>query len=88
MWILEEKEKKLRIPMIQLTDHKKLKKKEGQSMDASVLLRKRTKYSWEVEGERDLGGREERERKKRGTGPGVERDRADVQRGRELNRSV
>ena len=32
--------KKLRIPTIQLTDHMKLKKKEDQSVDASVLLRK------------------------------------------------
>jgi hypothetical protein len=36
-------EKKLRIPTIQLTDHVKLKKKEDQSVDASVLLRKGNK---------------------------------------------
>jgi hypothetical protein len=29
-----------RIPKIQFTDHMKLKKKEDQSVDASVLLRK------------------------------------------------
>jgi hypothetical protein len=34
-WILG---KKLRKPMIQLTDHMKVKKKEGPSVDASVLL--------------------------------------------------
>ena len=31
---------KFRIPKIQLTDHMKLKKKEDQNMDASVLLRR------------------------------------------------
>ena len=36
-WILG---KKLRIPTIQLTDHMKLKKKEDQSVDASVILRR------------------------------------------------
>ena len=36
---------KLRIPKKQFTDHMKLKKKEDQSVDASVLFR--TKYSWE-----------------------------------------
>jgi hypothetical protein len=35
--------KKLRIPMILLTDHMKPKKKEDQSMDASVLLRRGNK---------------------------------------------
>jgi hypothetical protein len=36
-WILT---KKLRIPNIQFTDHMKLNKKKGQSVDASVLLRR------------------------------------------------
>ena len=36
-WILAQK---LRIPKIQFTDHMKLKKKEDQNVDASVLLRK------------------------------------------------
>jgi len=35
---------KLGIPKIQFTDHMKLKKKEGQSVDASVLLRRGNKY--------------------------------------------
>ena len=39
-WILAQK---LRIPKIPFTDHMKLKKKEDQSMDASVLLRRRNK---------------------------------------------
>ena len=34
---------KLRIPKIQFTDHMKLKKKEDQSVDASVLLRRGNK---------------------------------------------
>ena len=40
MWILAQK---LRIPKIQITDHMKLKKKEGQSVGASVLLRRGNK---------------------------------------------
>jgi hypothetical protein len=36
-WILAQK---LGIPEIQFTDHMKLKKKEDQSVDASVLIRK------------------------------------------------
>ena len=39
-WILR---RKLRIPIIQLTDHMKLKKKEDQRVDASVLLRRGNK---------------------------------------------
>jgi hypothetical protein len=42
-WILAQK---LGIAKIQFTDHMKLKK-EDQSVDASVLLRRRNKYSWE-----------------------------------------
>ena len=34
-WILAQK---LRIPMIQFTDHMKIKKKEGHSVASSVLL--------------------------------------------------
>jgi 23S rRNA pseudoU1915 N3-methylase RlmH len=36
---------KLQITRIQSTDHMKLKKKEDQSVDTLVLLRRRTKYS-------------------------------------------
>jgi len=48
--------KNLGIPRIQLTDHMKVKKKEGKCLDALVLLMS-TKYSWKVEGERNMGGR-------------------------------
>jgi hypothetical protein len=34
---------KLRIPTLQLTDHMKLNKKEDQSVDASILLRRGNK---------------------------------------------
>jgi hypothetical protein len=37
------------IPKIQFTDHLKLKRKEDQSLDASVLLRRATKYSRNME---------------------------------------
>ena len=46
-WILG---KKLGLPMIQLIDHMKLKKKEDQSVDASVLFRRGNKII--------MGGRE------------------------------
>jgi hypothetical protein len=49
----------------------KLKKKEDQSVDASVLLRTGNKIIMGVKGGRDLGGREEREGKKRGAGSGM-----------------
>jgi hypothetical protein len=39
-WILAQK---LRIPTIQLTDHMKLNKKESQSVNASIPLRRRNK---------------------------------------------
>ena len=44
MWILAQK---FGIPKIQFTDHMTLKKKEDQNVDASVLLRRGTKYSQE-----------------------------------------
>ena len=43
-WILAQK---LRIPKMQFTDHMKFKKKEDQSVDASVLLRWRNKIFME-----------------------------------------
>jgi hypothetical protein len=51
---------------IHLTDHTMLKKKEDQSVDASVLLRRGNKVIMEVEGVWDLGGRKEGKRKKAG----------------------
>jgi hypothetical protein len=49
----------LRIPTIKLTDHMKLKKKEDQSWDASILFRRGNKIITELEGGRGLGRREE-----------------------------
>ena len=40
---MKEEVSKLRIPMIQFTDHMKLKKKEDQSVDTWVLLRRGNK---------------------------------------------
>jgi hypothetical protein len=37
---------KLRVPKIQFTKHLKLKNKEDQSVDTSILLRRGTKYPW------------------------------------------
>jgi hypothetical protein len=42
-WIVGQKP---RIPMIQFTNHTKLKKKEDQNVNPSVLLRRGTKYPW------------------------------------------
>jgi hypothetical protein len=48
------------MPMIQLTDHMELRRKEDQGVDASVLpWGLGTGSSQEVEGEGELGGREE-----------------------------
>jgi hypothetical protein len=43
-WLLAQK---LQINKIQFRDHMKLKKKKDHSVDASVLLRRKTKYSQE-----------------------------------------
>jgi hypothetical protein len=44
MWILAQK---LGIPMIQFTNHMKLQKKEDQSVDASIFLRRGNKTPME-----------------------------------------
>jgi hypothetical protein len=64
------------IRMIQFTDHMKLKKKEDQSVNASVLLRRGNKII--------IGGRG---RESLGTGLGVGEDEEEVQRVRKLNSS-
>jgi hypothetical protein len=65
----------------------KLKRKEDQIVDASVLLIRGNKMIKEVEGGRDLGRREMGERKK-GEESGMGEDGEDVQRVRKLNRGV
>ena len=62
--------KKLRILMIQLTDHMKLTKKENQSVDTSVLLRRGNKIN--VGGRRwERLGKKTRGEKEKGAGLGV-----------------
>jgi hypothetical protein len=78
---------KLKIPTIQLTDHKKLKKKKDPSIDASVLLRRGNKIIMVLEGRTNLGGRQEVEGK-RGTVSYEGGDWGEVQRVRKLNRGV
>ena len=75
-WILAQR---FEIPMIQQTEHMKLKKKEDQSVDVSVLPRMGNKILTE--------GREEGERKKF-AGSGMGGDRDDRLRGRKLIRSM
>jgi hypothetical protein len=53
----------LQILEIQFTDHMKFKKKEDQSVYASILLRRGNKIQ-EVEARKDLGGQEEGEGKR------------------------
>ena len=45
-------------PKVQFKDNIKSMKKKDQNVDPSVLLRRRTKYSPQVEGGRDLRGRD------------------------------
>ena len=56
-------------------------------MDASVLLRRGNKNG-EVEGRRDLGGKEEGEWGKRGAGSSMRGDGDDIQRVRNLSRGA
>lgn len=72
--------------MIQLTDHRKLKRKTVQRMDASVLLRRGNKI---IKGSRGWEGLGRKRRRGGGKGEesGMEGDR-DVQRVRKLNRGV
>ena len=53
--------KQLRITMTQPTKYMELKKKGDQRVDASILRRTGNATTQEVESERNLGGREERE---------------------------
>jgi hypothetical protein len=50
---------KLTMPMIQLTEHMELRRKEDQGVDASVLHKGRNKMIAGGEERRDLGWREE-----------------------------
>jgi hypothetical protein len=56
-WILAQK---LRIPKIQFINHMKLKNKEDQSVDTSILLRRRDKTSMEGATETKCGTETER----------------------------
>ena len=73
--------------MIQLMDHMKLKRKEDQRVDASVLLRRGNKI---IKGSRGWEGlwRKRREGGEKGAESGMGGDGGDVQRVRKLNRGV
>jgi hypothetical protein len=83
-WILG---KKLRIPTIQLSNHMELKKKEEQSVNASILHRRGNKI---ITGGRERGGpeRERGEERKKWAGSGIGRDRGEVHRVRKSNRNM
>jgi hypothetical protein len=73
--------------MIQLTDHVKLKKKEDQSGDAAVPLRRGNKIIMGSRG-RYRPGRKSGGEGKRGPGSGMGEDKGEIQRVRKLNRGV
>jgi hypothetical protein len=79
MWILAQK---LRIPTIQLEDHMKLNKKEGQSVNALSPLKRGNKIIIEGRGNEGSGWERGEEGKQ-----GMERDRRAVQRTRKMNRN-
>ena len=56
MWLLSQK---FGIPKMQFTDHMKLKKKEDQSVDTSVLLRRGIKIPMEGDTETKFGAETE-----------------------------
>jgi hypothetical protein len=66
----------------------KLKKKEGQSVDASVLLRRGNKIFMEGRGWERLWRKRGGGGEKRGAGSGMREDRDGIQRVRNLNRAV
>jgi len=76
----------LRITMIKLTDYMKLKK-EDQSVDASILLRRRNKTLTGGRWWKRLEGREEA-RRKWGVVSGMGGGRDDIHRVRKLNRAT
>jgi hypothetical protein len=73
--------------MIKLTDHMKLKKKQDQSVDVSVLLRRGNKIITGVRGWEEFG-RNRGGRGKRGIGSGAGGERVDGRQVRKLNRGV
>ena len=77
----------LRIPTIQLTDHMKLNKKEGQSVDASIPLRRRNRIIMRGRGREGPGRERSWKEKSREAGPGIGRDRKEFQGARRMNRN-
>jgi hypothetical protein len=76
------------IPKIHFTDHMKLKKKRDQNMNASVLLRRGNKIFTGVRGWEGLGRKRGGWGRKKGAGSCMRGDGNDIQRFRNLNRSV
>jgi hypothetical protein len=72
--------------MMQLKDHMKLNKKEGQSVDASNPLRRENKIIMRSRRKKGPGWKRGEEGKK-GAGPGMGRHRREVQRARRTNRN-
>ena len=71
--------------MIQLMDHRKLKRMEDQKVNASVLLRRGNNI---IKRSRELEGHGMKKGGKRGAESGMGGDGGDVQRVRKLNRGV
>jgi hypothetical protein len=84
-------EKNLRIPMIQLTDHMKLMKKEDQSVNVSLLpllCNRGNKIITGSRGQKRVGRKKEGKEKKQGARLAVGGDQGDVPKVRKLNRGM
>jgi hypothetical protein len=84
-WVLVQK---LRIHKIQFIEHMKLKNKEDQNVNVSVLCRRGNKILTGSRGWEGLGRKRGGEGRKRGTGSCMGGDWDDIQRIRNLNRGV
>jgi hypothetical protein len=76
------------MPTIQLMDHMKLKNKEDQRVDASVLLRRWNKLIRRSNGLEELASKRRREGEKEGKELVFGGDAGDLLRVRNLNRDV
>ena len=80
--------KEYEIPTIQRMDHMKLKRKEDQSVDASVLLRRRNNIIKKSRGWKGLGRKRGRGGEKEEARSGKGGNGYDTQKIRNLNRDV
>jgi hypothetical protein len=85
MWRLDQK---LRISTVQFTDHVKLKKNKDQSVDASILLRRKNKIITGGRGREGPGREREGGRGREVARSSMGSDRREVQKVRKFNRNI